>query len=161
MTTAIGRAGQAIFSPIKGLSKRSDNDETTNGTCSSPSRIVAAAVPNSSSSPCRADSIRNSIAKKNYFDNSDGSDSDTDITRLSSKHSPMKNSLVDAISEHVSTHTGNAYDNYEDISGSLSSRYSVAINASSKRDDEFDMNAPSSARYSKPPKTTFHFDGWN
>ena len=150
MTTTIGRAGQAIFSPIKGWSNRSDTDE--NG--SSPNRI---AIPSSSSnSPRRADSIRNSIAKKNYLDHSDGSDSDTDIintTRLSSKHSPMKNSLVDAISDHVSAHTGNAYDDYEDISGSLSSRYSAAISAGSRRVDEFDANA-SPIRYSKPLKTT-------
>ena len=150
MTTTIGRAGQAIFSPIKGWSNRSDTDET-NG--SSPNRI---AIPtSSSSSPRRADSIRNSIAKKNYLDHSDGSDSDTDIintTRLSSKHSPMKNSLVDAISDHVSAHTGNTYDDYEDISGSLSSRYSAAIGAGSKRDDEFNTNT-SPIRYSKPPKT--------
>jgi hypothetical protein len=63
----------------------------------------------------------------------------------------MKKSLVDAIADHVSAHTGNAYDDYEDISGSLSSRYS-AISAGSRRDDEFDANT-SPNRYSKPLKT--------
>jgi len=68
----------------------------------------------------------------------------------------MKISLVDAISEHVTIHAGNAYDDYDDISGSLSSRYSAAI--SGRRDDEFDTNTTTTAaaatRYTKSHKAT-------